>query len=189
MAVLIPVCGVVVMFIQKFYLRTSRQLRLLDLEAKSPLYSNFIESLSGLVTIRAFKWQEHFKARNLELLDTSQVPNYLLFCIQRWLQLVLDLVVAAIAVVLVVLAVKLKGQISGGSIGVALVNITTFNVAIVALIRFWTAMETSLGAVARVKQFASQTASEVRVTRSQALPQDWPRQGAIEFDGVTAFHT
>lgn len=134
MAVLIPVCSVVVMCVQKFYLRTSRQLRLLDLEAKSPLNSNFIESLNGLVTIRAFKWQENFKAGNLELLDTSQVPNYLLFCIQRWLSLVLDLVVAAIAVMLVILAVKLKGQISGGSIGVALVNITTFNVAIVALV-------------------------------------------------------
>jgi len=36
-------------------------MRLLDLEAKSPLYSHFIESLSGLVTIRAFGWGETFK--------------------------------------------------------------------------------------------------------------------------------
>lgn len=36
-------------------------MRLLDLEAKSPLYSHFIESLSGLVTIRAFGWGENFQ--------------------------------------------------------------------------------------------------------------------------------
>ena len=46
--------------LQKYYLRTSRQMRLLDLEAKSPLYSHFIESLAGLVEIRAFGWGENF---------------------------------------------------------------------------------------------------------------------------------
>ncbi|EZF57089.1 hypothetical protein H103_00504 [Trichophyton rubrum CBS 288.86] len=41
---------------QNFYLRTSRQLRLLELEAKSPSYSNFLENLNGLSTLRAFGW-------------------------------------------------------------------------------------------------------------------------------------
>jgi len=84
--------------LQKFYLRTSRQMRLLDLEAKSPLYSHFIETLSGLTTIRAFGWTEIFREQNLALLDTSQKPYYLLFCIQRWLGLVHDLLVTALAV-------------------------------------------------------------------------------------------
>lgn len=38
-------------------------MRILDLEAKSPLYSHFIESLSGLVTIRAFGWGGNFEVR------------------------------------------------------------------------------------------------------------------------------
>jgi ATP-binding cassette subfamily C (CFTR/MRP) protein 1 len=46
--------------LQKYYLRTSRQMRLLDLEAKSPLYSHFLESLTGLVEIRAFGWRDNF---------------------------------------------------------------------------------------------------------------------------------
>ncbi len=41
-------------------------MRLLDLEAKSPLYSHFIESLSGLVTIRAFGWDENFQVDSLQ---------------------------------------------------------------------------------------------------------------------------
>lgn len=110
--------------IQKYYLRTSRQIRILDLEAKSPLYSHFIESLSGLVTIRAFGWSETFQVvgfgrlktfadfvqeRSLMLLDISQKPYYLLFCIQRWLALVLDLLVMVLAVILMSLVVKLVG--------------------------------------------------------------------------------
>ena len=46
--------------LQKYYLKTSRQMRLLDLEAKSPLYSHFLESLTGLVEIRAFGWSDNF---------------------------------------------------------------------------------------------------------------------------------
>jgi ATP-binding cassette subfamily C (CFTR/MRP) protein 1 len=49
-----------ILVLQKYYLRTSRQMRLLDLEAKSPLYSHFLESLTGLVEIRAFGWSDSF---------------------------------------------------------------------------------------------------------------------------------
>jgi ATP-binding cassette subfamily C (CFTR/MRP) protein 1 len=113
----------VITVLQKYYLRTSRQLRLLDLEAKSPLYSHFIESLSGLVTIRAFGWADNFKELNLKLLDVSQKPYYLLFCVQRWLALVLDLIVAGLAVILMILVVKLRTDISGGFVGLALLNV------------------------------------------------------------------
>lgn len=82
--------------LQKYYLRTSRQMRLLDLEAKSPLYSHFIESLQGLGTIRAFGWAEEFNKKNLQILNISQKPYYLLFCIQKWLALILDLLVTVL---------------------------------------------------------------------------------------------
>jgi ATP-binding cassette subfamily C (CFTR/MRP) protein 1 len=111
--------------LQKYYLRTSRQLRLLDLEAKSPLYSHFIESLSGLVTIRAFGWADKFCELNLKLLDISQKPYYLLFCIQRWLGLLLDLIVATLAVILMILVVKLRTEVSGGFVGLALLNVVS----------------------------------------------------------------
>lgn len=100
-ALVIPFCAVPLYFLQKFYLRTSRQIRHLDLEAKSPLYTHFTETLNGIVTIRAFGWQRGFLDEQLRLLDVSQKPYYLLFCIQRWLAVVLDLFVAVIATVLV----------------------------------------------------------------------------------------
>lgn len=43
--------------VQKFYLRTSRQLQHLNLEAKSPPYTHFSELLTGLATVRAFGFQ------------------------------------------------------------------------------------------------------------------------------------
>lgn len=74
-----------------------------------------------------------------------------MYCIQCWLNLVLDLLVAAVGVVVIVLAVLLPQMTSPGTIGVALNNVLGFNQALAALIDSWTQLETSLGAIARVK--------------------------------------
>ena len=123
--------------IQRYYLRTSRKVQLLDLEAKSPLYSHFIESLSGLVTVRAFQWSDAFMEQNLVLLDNSQKPYYLLWCIQRWLALILDLMVTVLAVILMVLIVKLRESVSSGYVGLALLNVIGFSQSLAWIIRQW----------------------------------------------------
>jgi ATP-binding cassette subfamily C (CFTR/MRP) protein 1 len=109
--------------LQNVYLRTSRQLRLLDLESKSPLFSHFLESVSGLSTIRAFGWESRFRTRNERLVDQSQRPQYLLYCSQRWLNLVLDLIAGAQAVLVISLAVSFRHSTNPGLLGVSLNSI------------------------------------------------------------------
>ena len=184
-----PAALVSLWILQKFYLRTSRQIRLLDLEAKSPLYAHFLESLDGLVTIRAFGWTKHFEEKNLELLDTSQKPYYLMYCIQRWLSLVLDLIVTGMAIVLMVLVVQLRDKISPGHVGLALLNVMSFSETLASIIKNWTQLETSLGAIARIKDFAATTANENTSSEIQPVPENWPVYGTIEFKNVSASYT
>lgn len=120
MLLTIPILLFVLYHLQRVYLRTSRQLRLLDLESRSPVYSHFLETMEGLATIRAFGWDDRFCEINLKQLDDSQKPYYLMFCIQRWLGLVLNLIVAAVAVIVVSLALSLKGTTTVGLLGVSL---------------------------------------------------------------------
>lgn len=75
-AAIIPVCVVAIYYIQKFYLRTSRQMRHLYLEAKSPLYRLFTEAAAGIITVRAFGWKTDMANENLRLLEHSQKPYY-----------------------------------------------------------------------------------------------------------------
>lgn len=149
-ASIIPVCVALLYALQKFYLRTSRQLRFLNLEAKSPLYSSFTEALRGLTTIRAFGWGSALQAQNFEHLAESQKPYYLLYCIQRWLNLVLDLSVAGIAVVVVTFGLEFHATSGGGAIGLAMLSVLGFNQSLSMLINSWTTLETSLGAIARL---------------------------------------
>lgn len=187
-SVVIPFCVVPLYFLQKYYLRTSRQMRHLDLEAKSPLYTHFTETSAGLATIRAFGWQREFIEAQLRLLDISQKPYYLMFCIQRWLAVVLDLFVVGIATILVVLAVKMTGTTSGGAIGLAMVNLIGLNTSLSRVINAWTNLETSLGAIARLRDFTRDTPREddANAQPPLPLPQGWPFSGGVEISKVNA---
>lgn len=57
-----------------------------------------------------------------------------MYCIQCWLNLVLDLLVAAVGVVVIALAVLLPHMTSAGTIGLALNNVLGFNQALAVLI-------------------------------------------------------
>ncbi|KAF4769687.1 hypothetical protein HAV15_011431 [Penicillium sp. str.  len=191
-AAVVPPFFLFLWMLQKFYLRTSRQMRLLDLEAKSPLFSQFIESLSGLVTIRAFGWASAFEDQNLALLDASQKPFYLLFCIQRWLELALDLSVAILGAILMALVVKLRSEVGTGYVGLAILNVITFSESLSQILRNWAELETSIGAIARIRDFVAHTASENKPGENEGLQAmgldlpSWPSNGAIEFRNVYA---
>lgn len=151
---------------------------------KAPLYSHFIESLNGLVTIRAFGWAAAYGRKTLRLLDAAQRPYYLLLCIQRWLVLVLNLVVAGMAVLLMSLAVALRSHVNPGFLGVALVMMMSLGGTLTGFIQYWTLLETSLGAVARIKSFSEDTPSELLEAENGDPGKEWPQQGAVEFKDV-----
>ncbi|KAE8312243.1 P-loop containing nucleoside triphosphate hydrolase protein [Aspergillus transmontanensis] len=157
MAISVPFLIGFVCFLQHFYLKTSRQLRLLDLESRSPLYSHLLDTVEGLATIQAFGWEVDFRKANSTFLDVTQRTYYMLNCIQRWLKLVLDLVVAAEAVIVVSLAVALRHTTSVGLLGVSLNSILDFERAV--------PRELSI---------------------EQEIPVDWPGRGAIEISGMAA---
>ncbi|KAK5992013.1 ABC multidrug transporter B [Cladobotryum mycophilum] len=188
MVISIPFLMITIWTLQHVYLRTSRQLRLLDLEAKSPLYSNFMETTSGLVTIRALGWEERFRGKNHELLDFAQRPHYLMYCIQRWLNLVLDLIVGAQAVLVVGLAVGLRHSTSPGLLGVSLNNILSFSASLSSLVTGWTMLETSLGSISRLMEFEKKVKPEDKEEEVKEPLKSWPESGSIEFRGVTASH-
>lgn len=185
-AAIIPLFVVALCLLQSFYLRTSRQMRHLDLEAKSPLYTLLTEIESGLQHIRAFNWQAAFLENGLQRLNVSQKPYYLMFCIQRWLTLVLDIFVAIIAIVLITFVVKITSSSSATAIGLALTNLVGYGESLAQLIQYWANLETSLGAIARLRTYVSETPTEKDSEQPTHPPESWPGAGKIEIRGLTA---
>jgi ABC-type multidrug transport system fused ATPase/permease subunit len=187
-AATIPFLLLAIWLIQRYYLRTSRQVRLLDIEAKSPLYTHFSETIAGISTVKAYRWQNRFQQTCDEHINNAQRPYYTLLSIQEWLACILDLVVAVMAVILVSITTFFSTKFTPAEIGVGLNLVLTFNSALAQAITSWTQLETSMGAVDRVQQFRDTTPSEHRPWGRPAPPHDWPNQGVILFDRVTACH-
>lgn len=189
LAIAYPFLVAALYFIQHFYLKTSRQLRFLDLEARAPLQTQMLETIHGLATIRSFGWAAGSVRKNHELLDASQRPLYLLYMIQRWLQLVLELLIAVLAVLLVAITLRLDPT-SNGLLGVALVQLMSLSQELKMVVIYYTSLETSLTAVARAKSFKEGTPSEdfpedgsTLVTPS--LGACWPQTGNIKLDDIS----
>ncbi|KAF5625992.1 multidrug resistance-associated 1 [Fusarium sp. NRRL 52700] len=175
--------------LQRFYLRTSRQIRILELQANSPLFTQFLDTLQGLPSVRSFGWVKQFKEQHFQFLDASQRPYYLLFSIQRWLAVVLDLAVAALAMILMVLIVKLRDNFEPKFVAMALLNVTSFSQYLTQLIKNYTQLETSLGAVSRTKEFCTTTDSENLPGEVVTPPENWPPHGHVQIDKLTAAYT
>ncbi|KAF2028411.1 P-loop containing nucleoside triphosphate hydrolase protein [Setomelanomma holmii] len=183
-----PAIVVVIYFLQVYYLRTSRRLRILDIETKAYLGTQFLEMLSGLITVRAFQWEYQHLSRFLDMLKKAQRPFYLLYCVQRWLNMILDLIVGGMAILLVTIAIKTKGTVDPGMTGLALTNLVGFSQMLKQLITNWTLLETSMGALARIRSFTGSVETENLPGEDQPAPEHWPNFGGIEFRHVVASH-
>ncbi|KAJ5652269.1 multidrug resistance protein MDR [Penicillium longicatenatum] len=94
---------------------------------------------------------------------------------------VLDLLVAGIAVMLVVLSIFTSNI---GPIGVSLISLITLNQQLAEFINFWTLMETSIGAIIRVRSFEKVPTEDLPL-ENQCPPVTWLLEGSIIFQDTS----
>ena len=140
-----------------------------------------METLSGLVTLRAFGRTQSRLNANHGLLDSSQRASYLLLNVQAWLALVLGIMIAVLAVFIVALATQVRTN--NGYIGVSLVSLMSFNNILTNVIMRWTLLETAMGAVSRLRSFCETIKSEHSGDdETLSLREDWPCLGDIKVE-------
>lgn len=182
---MLPLLASALYVIQKFYLRSSRQVCHLDGQCSTPLYSLVGEITSGIAHIRAHGWQSRILDESLSLLDYSQKAFYYMLTIQQWLALAMDFTVAIIAVSLVTIATGSKKSTTEASVGLSMLNLVTFSILLNQVIRGWITLQGSFGAVSRLRTFTREIPQE-EAGEHVSLPADWPHAGYVEFDNVTA---
>lgn len=122
-AILIVPVGAIYYYIQRYYLRTSRELKRLDSVSKSPIYAHFQESLGGLTTIRAYRQQRRFALENEWRVDANLRTYFPSINANRWLAVRLEFMGSLIifaAAIFAIVAVNLGGGPSAGMVGLAM---------------------------------------------------------------------
>lgn len=148
------------------------------------LSTHFLDTIKGLATYRAFGWTADGIQVNDVLLDTSQRPTYLLAIVQRWLLFSLQTVVTLLAIAVVAMATQMRS--STALTGAGIITLMTFGDILNYIIRWFTQLETSIGAVSRIKSFSENVVPETAESENQIPPEEWPSSGHIELRNVSA---
>lgn len=143
-----------------------------------------MDTLNGIITFRALGWTQAGIAKCISLIDDSQRPAYLLAMIQRWLGFVLDCVVAVLAIVVVAMSTQLSSN--PGFTGASLVTLMNFGPLLSNMIRSYTTLETSLGAINRLKTYSETVKSESGPDENIIPDLAWPSKGEVRIKGVSA---
>lgn len=95
---LIPMLIVAILnvYIGAMFISTSRELKRMDSVTRSPLFSNFTETIVGVATIRAFGATRKFLQDMLKYIDTNARPYYYTWTINRYISVRFALAGAAI---------------------------------------------------------------------------------------------
>uniref|UniRef100_A0A8B9P5X6 Multidrug resistance-associated protein 1 n=1 Tax=Apteryx owenii TaxID=8824 RepID=A0A8B9P5X6_APTOW len=182
-AVIIPPLGLVYLFVQRFYVATSRQLKRLESVSRSPVYSHFNETLLGVSVIRAFEEQKRFIQQNDMKVDANQKAYYPSIVANRWLAVRLECVGNCIVLFAALFAVIARNRLSAGLVGLSVSYSLQITAYLNWLVRMSSELETNIVAVERVKEYAEME-KEAEWSIEQAAPvSTWPQEGKVEFRG------
>ncbi|XP_054060449.1 ATP-binding cassette sub-family C member 2 isoform X2 [Rissa tridactyla] len=167
-------------FAKRFYVSTSRQLRRLDSVTRSPIYSHFGETVSGLSVIRAYGHQERFLQQNESTMDINQKTVYSWIISNRWLAIRLEFVGSLVVFFSALLAVISKGTLEGGIVGLSVSSALNVTQTLNWLVRTSSELETNIVAVERVHEY-TKVKNEAPWVTEKRPPRGWPSKGEIQF--------
>ncbi|KAK5166126.1 ATP-binding cassette glutathione S-conjugate transporter ycf1 [Saxophila tyrrhenica] len=186
-AVIIPL-GALYLWIQKYYLRTSRELKRLDSVSRSPIYAHFQESLSGISTIRAYRQAERFALENEWRVDANLRAYFPSINANRWLAVRLEFIGSVIilaAASFAIISVSTGSGLSAGLVGLAMSYALQITQSLNWIVRQTVEVETNIVSVERVLEYARLPSEAQEVISKHRPPVSWPPKGAVSFNGYS----
>uniref|UniRef100_A0A3B4B9M5 ATP-binding cassette, sub-family C (CFTR/MRP), member 2 n=1 Tax=Periophthalmus magnuspinnatus TaxID=409849 RepID=A0A3B4B9M5_9GOBI len=164
-----------------FYVATSRQLRRLDSVSRSPIYSHFGETVSGLSVIRAYGHQERFLNQNEKTVDENLKSVYPWIVSNRWVAIRLEFVGNLVVFFAALFAVISRNSLDSGMVGLSISYALNVTQTLNWLVRMTSELETNIVAVERVSEYA-EIENEAQWITDTRPPEKWPEEGKLQFD-------
>ena len=116
------------LFLQRYYVSSMRQLRRLNSASKSPIFSHFGETLTGVTTIRAFGAESRFIDDMNKKIDENLIYFYPDSVSNRWLGVRLEFIGSLITLFASLFAVIGRNSLTGGAAGLSIsYSLNVFN--------------------------------------------------------------
>uniref|UniRef100_A0A8C6Y5I8 ATP binding cassette subfamily C member 8 n=1 Tax=Naja naja TaxID=35670 RepID=A0A8C6Y5I8_NAJNA len=184
---LVPL-AIICYFIQKYFRVASRDLQQLDDSTQLPLLSHFSETVEGLTTIRAFRYESRFKQKLLEYTDSNNIASLFLTAANRWLEVRMEYIGACVVLIAAVTSITSaqSNELSSGLVGLGLTYALMVSNYLNWMVRNLADMELQLGAVKRLNALIKTEAENYEGLLSPTqIPQNWPDQGEIQIQNLS----
>ncbi|KAI0887499.1 P-loop containing nucleoside triphosphate hydrolase protein [Annulohypoxylon maeteangense] len=182
-ALIIPLSAIYY-WVQRYYLRTSRELKRLDSVSRSPIYAHFQESLGGISTIRAYRQQDRFELENEWRVDSNLRAYFPSISSNRWLAIRLEFLGAIIilgAAGFAIISVTNHSKLSAGMVGLAMSYALQITTSLNWIVRQTVEVETNIVSVERVLEYARLPSEAPEIIHKRRPQVAWPAHGAVEF--------
>ncbi|KAF9471237.1 hypothetical protein BDN70DRAFT_939094 [Pholiota conissans] len=154
------------------YLNTGHDLRRMEANTRSPIFSDFGELLEGIVTVRAFSAERRF-LNNLHIkIDTTTKILTRTSLFSACDTLTTDKL--SQDVVFVLDDKSLASPQFAGLAGLCITSAMTFTSSVYWVCRYWTALELDFNSVERVVEYLNLPQEPPAVIESNHIPAYWP---------------
>ncbi|XP_041940167.1 ATP-binding cassette sub-family C member 4-like isoform X1 [Alosa sapidissima] len=183
--ILIPIIPLLAVFLylRRYFLHTSRDIKRLESTTRSPVFSHLSSSLQGLWTIRAFKAQERFQQMFDAHQDLHSEAWFLFLTTSRWFAVRLDGLCSIFVTITAFGCLFLRDDLEAGGVGLAL----SYAITLVGMfqwgVRQSAEVENMMTSVERVVEY-TELESEAPWETQKRPPPEWPQNGHITFDQV-----
>lgn len=184
---LLPI-GVLYVYYQQYYLKTSRELRRLDSVSRSPIFANFQESLNGVSIIRAYGQQDRFAYLNETRIDRNLGAYHPSVNANRWLAVRLEFLGSLIilgSAGLSILTLK-NGHLTAGLVGLSVSYALQITQALNWIVRMTVEVETNIVSVERILEYSRLTPEAPEIIADHRPEGDWPANGEVVFKNYLA---
>uniref|UniRef100_A0A8C5RW66 Cystic fibrosis transmembrane conductance regulator n=1 Tax=Laticauda laticaudata TaxID=8630 RepID=A0A8C5RW66_LATLA len=114
----VPVIGAFVM-LRAYFLHTSQQLKQLESEARSPIFTHLVTSLKGLWTLRAYGRQPYFETLFHKALNLHTANWFLYLSTLRWFQMRIEMIFVIFFIIVTFVSIATTGN-GEGRVGIIL---------------------------------------------------------------------
>ncbi|XP_073724959.1 ATP-binding cassette sub-family C member 8 isoform X3 [Misgurnus anguillicaudatus] len=175
-------------FIQKYFRVASKDLQQLEDGTQLPLLSHFSETVEGLTTIRAFRYEARFRQRLLQFTDANNVASLFLTAANRWLEVRMEYIGTCIVLIAAVASItnSLFSHLSTGLVGLGLTYALMVSNYLNWMVRNLADMEVQLGAVKRIKALLKTEPENYEgLLSASQVPEGWPQRGEIQIQNLS----
>nr|XP_012616560.1 cystic fibrosis transmembrane conductance regulator isoform X4 [Microcebus murinus] len=158
---------VIVTFIilRAYFLHTSQQLKQLESEGRSPIFTHLVTSLKGLWTLRAFGRQPYFETLFHKALNLHTANWFLYLSTLRWFQMRIEMVFVIFFIVVTFISILTTGE-GEGQVGIILTLAMNIMGTLQWAVNSSIDVDSLMRSVSRVFKFIDMPTEEGKSTRS-----------------------